>query len=201
MLECTYTKDKLKKSKSWKDGYLKVQNNKIHLFDEDRKKIYTASFKFLSEEMVLPGYLIYCERIGVGVLNVDDELGSGTNLLNNGTNLSNNNTLLTNNNKTLLTNNNKILEKNIFGGDTEKMNNLKTKEYVNTHFLKPNGTEETSTKNVKKRSVIYNDRKSMKKEVYKNSDGIILLEEKEEKSEMKIEGRSVNDILRLIREV
>ncbi|EJW03855.1 hypothetical protein EDEG_01854 [Edhazardia aedis USNM 41457] len=34
MIECVYTKDKLKKGKSWKDGYLKYSNKKFFLYDE-----------------------------------------------------------------------------------------------------------------------------------------------------------------------
>lgn len=64
MLECTYTKDKLKKSKSWKDGYVILRDNKIHLYDDERKKIYCSTYKYISEEIELPAYLIYCEKIG-----------------------------------------------------------------------------------------------------------------------------------------
>lgn len=67
MLECTYTKDKIKKAKSWKDGYIILRDNKIHLFDEERKKIYCSTYKYISEEISLPMYLIYCEKINRNV--------------------------------------------------------------------------------------------------------------------------------------
>ncbi|KAM0688729.1 hypothetical protein COBT_000012 [Conglomerata obtusa] len=63
MLNCTYTKDKIKKSKIWKDGFILLDNKRINLYDEERKKIYSFIYKNLGEEIITPMYIIYCEQL------------------------------------------------------------------------------------------------------------------------------------------
>lgn len=63
MFECTYTKDKLKKAKIWVDGYITITGTTVTLYNEDKKRIYTSKYKYLASELVLPAYIIYCEKI------------------------------------------------------------------------------------------------------------------------------------------
>ncbi|KAM0678486.1 hypothetical protein BDAP_000990 [Binucleata daphniae] len=65
MLNCTYTKDKVKKSKIWKDGYIALKDKRLVLYDEDKKQIYSFIYKNLSEETITPVYLIYCEELTI----------------------------------------------------------------------------------------------------------------------------------------
>lgn len=74
MLACTYTKDKVKKTKSWKDGFLALKDKKLILYDEDKKQIYAFVYKNLGEEIITPAYLIYCEDLVKASAESEDEV-------------------------------------------------------------------------------------------------------------------------------
>lgn len=74
MFECTYTKDKLKKAKIWLDGFITINNDMINLYNEDKKCIYRYKYKQLLPELILPSYIIYCEKIGLPAEDDDIEI-------------------------------------------------------------------------------------------------------------------------------
>ncbi|KAI5152760.1 hypothetical protein ENBRE01_2985 [Enteropsectra breve] len=59
MHACTYTAQKNKKKKKWIDGFVGYKNNRITVYDEDRKSIYnTVSFKEDDGIIETPLYLV-----------------------------------------------------------------------------------------------------------------------------------------------
>lgn len=63
MFDCTYTKDKLKKAKLWMDGFITINGSMVYLYNEEKKRIYSSKYNYLAAELILPGYIIYCEKI------------------------------------------------------------------------------------------------------------------------------------------
>ncbi|KAF7683414.1 Protein ZGRF1 [Astathelohania contejeani] len=64
MIECIYTNQKKKKQKLWKDGFIMLVNNKMSLYDEEKKKIYTFVCKEIMPEIETAQYLIYIDNMG-----------------------------------------------------------------------------------------------------------------------------------------
>lgn len=61
MISCVYTAQKTKKTKTWKEGFIKSNGNYISLFDYEKNCIYEGRIPFIAEEMETFKYLIYVE--------------------------------------------------------------------------------------------------------------------------------------------
>lgn len=62
MHHCLYTKDKKKKLKKWEEGFYKYFNNKITVYDSDKKLVCTKVTD-LENEIDTFKYLIYIENL------------------------------------------------------------------------------------------------------------------------------------------
>ncbi|ORD96217.1 hypothetical protein HERIO_1844 [Hepatospora eriocheir] len=93
-MECSFTKDKIKKRKKYLDGFISYKNDKIILKDENNKTILTTtSYKINEDDYIETSmYLIYLDKLNLLFNN------SNNNLINNSSNnLINNSNLLINN--------------------------------------------------------------------------------------------------------
>ena len=61
MIPCVYSKQKKKKLKTWFDGFVALKNNKMMLYDEDKKMIDSKTISKLSNEMETMRHVIYVE--------------------------------------------------------------------------------------------------------------------------------------------
>lgn len=62
MLTCVYTSDKNKKYKSWKDGYIKINEDICILYDEFKVKLTSFKQKYFENDIETGMYLIYIEE-------------------------------------------------------------------------------------------------------------------------------------------
>lgn len=63
MISCVYTKHKKRKLKSWFDGFVTLEKNKMKLFDEDKKMIDSKSMNKLTNDIETMRHIIYIENI------------------------------------------------------------------------------------------------------------------------------------------
>lgn len=64
MLNCIYTKDKIKKKKKWLDGFITKGISTIRLYDEDKVEIMKSTFKLLEDSNIdALSYLIYLDDV------------------------------------------------------------------------------------------------------------------------------------------
>ncbi|KCZ75800.1 hypothetical protein H311_03213 [Anncaliia algerae PRA109] len=63
MQNCIYTKDIIKKSKTWLEGFIEKKENKVILYDEEKKIISSKLLKEISQELRIGIYLVYVDNI------------------------------------------------------------------------------------------------------------------------------------------
>ena len=65
MHECTYSKDPpIKKRKKFLDGFVESKGDKVYLFDEDKKSVYSSSKYFIDEDE--------CFRMGIYTIVIEN---------------------------------------------------------------------------------------------------------------------------------
>ncbi|RVD92521.1 hypothetical protein TUBRATIS_009730 [Tubulinosema ratisbonensis] len=62
MYPCIYTKDILKKSKKWLEGFITQKNTKLTLLDENKKVIFAKQMNIKESEFRFGCYLVYAEE-------------------------------------------------------------------------------------------------------------------------------------------
>ncbi|KAF9763988.1 hypothetical protein NGRA_0928 [Nosema granulosis] len=63
MLPCVYTKDKKKKLKTWFDGFVRLDKNKMKLFDDEKKMVDSKTMNKLSNDIETMRHIIYIENL------------------------------------------------------------------------------------------------------------------------------------------
>ncbi|ORE00621.1 hypothetical protein A0H76_1360 [Hepatospora eriocheir] len=115
-MECSFTKDKIKKRKKYLDGFISYKNDKIILKDENNKTILTTtSYKINEDDYIETSmYLIYLDKVNLLFNNSNDNLinNSNNNLINNSNLLFNNsnNNVINNSNNNIKRSNEEILK-------------------------------------------------------------------------------------------